>query len=51
MLRRSVLSQCVIRHAQSPFYDVNFYYDVSDMARYRVLADFTLQCNHLEKPT
>jgi hypothetical protein len=51
MLRRSVLSQCVIRHAPSPYYDVNFYYDVSDMGRCRVLADFGLQCVHLEKPT
>jgi hypothetical protein len=51
MLRRSILSQCVIRHAPSPYYDVNFYCDVSDMGRYRVLADFTLPCSHLEKPT
>jgi hypothetical protein len=51
MLRRSVLRECVLRHHPSPYYDVNFYYDVSDIARYKVLADFTLRCNHLEKPT
>ena len=51
MLRRSILSQCVIRHAPFPYYDVNFDCDVSDMGRCRVLADFTLPCSHLEKPT
>jgi hypothetical protein len=50
MLRRSVLSQCVIRHAPSPHYDVSFYYDVSDIGRDRVLADFRLQRVHLETP-